>query len=88
MISSSVSCSKKVYLFFIIYLNMFSDVDNISGSHGDQKIPFFTIGKKIILDLVKCREVFTWSAKRLNPFLQILRGNSQSICFPCSINIC
>ena len=52
------------------------------------KIPFCTIGKKIILDLVKCREVFTWSAKRLDLFLQILRGNSQSVCFPCSINIC
>ena len=58
---------------------MFSDVYDISGAHCDEQIALLTVGKKIVLDLIKCREVFARSSKFLNTFLQILGRDAKSI---------
>ena len=66
---------------------MFSDVYYISSTHCDEKIAFLAIGEEIVLNFVKCREVFTRCSKLLDAFLQILGRDTQSICFSGCINI-
>ena len=51
---------------------VFADIYNISGSHGDEQITLLAVGEQIILNLIKGREIFAWRSKFLDTLLQIL----------------
>ena len=48
---------------------MLPDIYNISGSHGDEQISLLAVCEKIILNLIKGREILAGSSQFLNTLL-------------------